>query len=71
MLAIRRPSNAMDLRLELSTYAFMRTLRWCVAGAATERVTIRGVSTKGSTITCSHRLAGALRLLPAEPSKER
>jgi hypothetical protein len=32
-----------------------------------ERVGVRGVSTRRTTVTFSHRLAGALRPLPAEP----
>jgi signal transduction histidine kinase len=47
------------------------TLRWSCAGAATERVSARGVSTKGIVVTFSHRSAGALRLLPAEPAEEK
>ena len=49
---------------------FMRTLRWSFAGA-TERVRVRGVSTRGATVTFSYRLAGALRPIPVEPSEEK
>ena len=45
-------------------------LRWSFAGA-TERVRVRGVSTRGATVTFSYRLAGALRPIPVEPSEEK
>jgi hypothetical protein len=48
----------------------MRTLRWSFAGA-TERVRVRGVSTRGATVTFSYRSAGALRPIPVEPSEEK
>jgi K+-sensing histidine kinase KdpD len=47
----------------------MRTLSWSIAGAATERVSVGGVSTRETTVTFLRRLAGALRPLPAEPSE--
>jgi K+-sensing histidine kinase KdpD len=48
----------------------MRTPGWSLAGAATERARVRGVSTRGTAVTSSHRLAGALRPLPTEPSEK-
>src|ERR1700686_336289 len=50
---------------------FMRMVRWSLAGTAMERARVRGVSTRGATVTFSHRLAGALRPLPAERSEEK
>src|ERR1700704_4224575 len=48
---------------------FMTTLHWSFAGAATGPAKVRGVSTRGTTITLLDRLAAALRPLPAEPSE--
>jgi hypothetical protein len=60
-------AEAKDPRMELSAYALHETLRWSFAGAATERVKVPGALTRGTpiTFTFSHRLAAALRPLPA------
>jgi hypothetical protein len=55
--------------MELSAYALhadAALAHWPFPGAATERVRVRG-----TTVTFSHRLAGALRPLPEEPSEEK
>jgi hypothetical protein len=69
MPAIKRLPKRRILGCSCRPTPFMRTLRWSFAGAATERVRVRGVLTRGTTITFSHRLATASRPLPAEPSE--
>ena len=59
--------------MELSAHALHEDAalaHWPFPGAATERVRVRGVSPRGTTVTFSHRLA-ALRPLPEEPSEEK
>jgi hypothetical protein len=60
--------------MELSAYALHEDAalaHWPFAEATTERVRVRGVLPRGTTVTFSHRLAGALRPLPEEPSEEK
>ena len=57
--------------MERSAYALHDTLRGSFAAAGTERVRVRGFSTRETAVTFSHRLAGALRPLPAEPPEEK
>jgi hypothetical protein len=63
-------AEAKDPLMERSTYALHDTLRGSFAAAGTERVRVRGFSTRETTVTFSHRLAGALRPISAEPSDE-
>ena len=60
--------------MELSAYALHEDAalaHWPFPGAATERVRVRGVLARGTTVTFSDRLADALRPLPEEPSEEK
>ena len=64
-------AEAKGRRMDLSAYVCdgcMKTLRWFFVGPATERMRARVscVSMGGATVTFSHRLADALRSLPAE-----
>ena len=64
-------AEAKGPRMDLSAYVCdgsMKTLRWFFAGAATKRMRARVscLSTGGATVTFAHRLAAALRSLPAE-----
>jgi hypothetical protein len=60
-------AEAKDPRMSCWPTPFMRTPRWCFARAATERVKVPGALTGETSITFtfSHRLAAALRPLPA------
>ncbi len=57
--------------MELSAYAVHEDAALVLARAATDRVRVHGVSTRGATVTSSHRLAGALRPLSAELWEEK
>ena len=75
--------TTLDLQKPQAQAAAIRDGRFAVGGtgghdacrpttrAAMERVGVRGVSTRRTTVTFSHRLAGALRPLPAEPLEGR
>jgi hypothetical protein len=66
MLAIKRLPKRRDPRMELSAYALHVDAALVLCRAATECAKVRGVLTRGTTITFSHRLAAASRPLPGK-----
>jgi hypothetical protein len=52
--------------MELSDYALDVDAALVLCRTATECAKVRGVPTRGTTITFSHRLAAALRPLPGK-----
>jgi hypothetical protein len=63
--------TTLDRQKPQAQAAAIRDGRFIAVGGMGGRVGVRGVSTRGTTITFSHRLAGALRPVPVEPSEEK
>jgi hypothetical protein len=51
--------------MEPSAYSLHEDAGWLFAAAATERVSVRCASTRGTTVTFSHRLARRVAPAPA------